>query len=105
MDARTGGNTVGIEENRQSKSIRTAEAKVKATLIQNLACHEDMLWYQYLLKKGRKIMAEPKRTAKAEAQKNKALLQKKQVEAHSKVQKVKHMMNRPKPRLKGEGNA
>jgi len=47
-------------------------------------------------------MAKPKLSAKATAQKNKALLQKKQIEAHSKVQKIKHMMNRPKPRLKSE---
>ncbi|MBF0436319.1 MAG: hypothetical protein HQL77_13220 [Magnetococcales bacterium] len=45
-------------------------------------------------------MAEPKKTAKAEAMRNKALLQKRQAQAHAQVQKVKHMMNRPKPRIK-----
>jgi len=45
-------------------------------------------------------MAEAKNTAKADALRNKAKLQQKQVQARIQAQKVKHMMNKPKPRVK-----
>lgn len=44
-------------------------------------------------------MAETKMTAKADALKDKAKLQQKQVEARMQSQKIKHMMKRPKPRV------
>ncbi|MBF0371553.1 MAG: hypothetical protein HQL52_19110 [Magnetococcales bacterium] len=45
-------------------------------------------------------MAEAKKTAKAEALKNKAKLQQRQAQAFAKAQRIKHMMSKPKPRIK-----
>lgn len=47
-------------------------------------------------------MAGKPNTAKVDAARNKANLQKKRAQAHSHAQKIKHMMSRPKPRFKDE---
>lgn len=44
-------------------------------------------------------MAGKPNSAKVDAARNKANLQKKQAQAHAQAQKIKHMMSRPKPRI------
>ncbi|MBF0427689.1 MAG: hypothetical protein HQL94_02090 [Magnetococcales bacterium] len=44
-------------------------------------------------------MAEPMRTARTDAQMNKAKLKLKQIEAQARAQRIKHMMHRPQPRV------
>lgn len=50
-------------------------------------------------------MAEPIRTGKSDAQMNKAKLKLKQIAAQAQAQRIKHMMNRPQPRVKPSGNS
>nr|CRH08015.1 Protein of unknown function [Candidatus Magnetococcus massalia] len=47
-------------------------------------------------------MAEAQKTAKADALMNKAQMQKSMAQARAQSAKAKHMINKPKPRLKSE---